>query len=142
MAEMALWVVWEHQGQLIAKDTCELTTLDSEAVGRVSETCSKDAIDLVRRFVMLILSLKQVNDPTDSPLSDCPLEADVLLNAASRAWKFWQMSGGGSNNEYKPCWVADPVTNLLSRRVPPRADHGRGLLKSLSDMSSASANFL
>mmetsp|Transcript_77226 Transcript_77226/g.250135 ORF Transcript_77226/g.250135 Transcript_77226/m.250135 type:complete len:247 (+) Transcript_77226:3-743(+) len=125
MAEMALWVVWEHQGQLIAKDTCELTTLDSEAVGRVSETCSRDAIDLVRRFVMLVLSLKRVNDPTDSPLSDCPLEADVLLNAASRAWKFWQMSGGGSNNEYKNCWGADPVTNQFSRHVLPRPDHGR-----------------
>mmetsp|Transcript_77240 Transcript_77240/g.250190 ORF Transcript_77240/g.250190 Transcript_77240/m.250190 type:complete len:816 (+) Transcript_77240:201-2648(+) len=142
MAEMALWVVWEHQGQLIAKDMCELTTLDCEAVGRVSETCSKGAIDLVRRFVVMLLALKRVNEPTESPLSDCPLEAELLLNAASRAWKFWQMSGGGSNNEYKPCWVADPVTNLLSRRVPPRADHGRGLLKSLSDMSSASANFL
>mmetsp|Transcript_77237 Transcript_77237/g.250181 ORF Transcript_77237/g.250181 Transcript_77237/m.250181 type:complete len:248 (+) Transcript_77237:3-746(+) len=123
MAEMALWVVWEHQGQLIARDTCELTKLDCEAVGRISETCSKDAIDLVRRFVMLILSVKPGKDPTDSPLSDCPLEADVLLKAASRAWKFWQMSCGGSNNEYKNCWGADPVTNQFSRRVLPRADH-------------------
>mmetsp|Transcript_64381 Transcript_64381/g.209941 ORF Transcript_64381/g.209941 Transcript_64381/m.209941 type:complete len:787 (-) Transcript_64381:14-2374(-) len=144
MAEMALWVVWDHQGQLIAKDMCELTKLDSEAVGKISETCSKGAIDLVRRFVVMLLAMKRVNDPTKSPLSDCPLEADVLLNAASRAWKFWQMSGGGSTSDYKPCWGLDPLTNLPSRRVLARSEHGHGramvIMKSVSSVSGLSAS--